>query len=419
MTSPTSPFSPPERRSRRVFARVMPAMLAVSVLAAGLAGCAEEEPPPPVAKKAPPPPPPPPPPPIKTVADLMADLGIDDRVVMEESQAPASTEDRKALLTFFDAFVRGDDRSVGSMLSFTDQQSLQELVSSGAWGETTGDEIAQVTVQAGRANGLNCVLALFEVGSTYQPQLWYYTSMGSGYQFEAAPTPPNVVDRLSGNWIESWHELLAEEALLAVTPDVEIEPIPEDEDVDTRGSGGSGVVGSGGGGGGGPPEASDRSRAAPPGRLIALATQREPLQLPAAPGGHCFVSAGVSFAPSSKGHGIEQRVAIVTGASRGIGRAIAERLAADGRLVVLVGRSAPALEEVRTAIVEAGHAAEVQPCDVGDASAAAELVESVASTHGRLDVLVNNAGITRDGLILRMSDEDSTTSLPSIFGPRS
>ncbi|MCZ6542422.1 MAG: 3-oxoacyl-[acyl-carrier-protein] reductase [Planctomycetota bacterium] len=106
---------------------------------------------------------------------------------------------------------------------------------------------------------------------------------------------------------------------------------------------------------------------------------------------------------------IEPRIAIVTGASRGIGRAIALRLAADGRVVVLVSRSADTLEEVRREIEEAGGAAEARPCDIADSDALAGLVEDVANTHGRLDILVNNAGITRDGLLLRMSDEDFDT----------
>lgn len=103
---------------------------------------------------------------------------------------------------------------------------------------------------------------------------------------------------------------------------------------------------------------------------------------------------------------IEQRVAIVTGASRGIGRAIAERLAADGRLVVLASRSRDALEEVHQAISQAGGQSEVCVCDVADGDALASTVEGIASKHGRLDILVNNAGITRDGLCLRMSNDD-------------
>ncbi len=82
------------------------------------------------------------------------------------------------------------------------------------------------------------------------------------------------------------------------------------------------------------------------------------------------------------------------------------RLAADGRVVVLVSRSADTLEEVRREIEEAGGAAEARPCDIADSDALAGLVEDVANAHGRLDILVNNAGITRDGLLLRMSDED-------------
>jgi 3-oxoacyl-[acyl-carrier protein] reductase len=108
----------------------------------------------------------------------------------------------------------------------------------------------------------------------------------------------------------------------------------------------------------------------------------------------------------AEGSAIEQRVAIVTGASRGIGKAIAQRLAADGRLVILVARSVESLEAVRTEISARGGAAEVRACDVGDGEALNGLIEEVASTHGRLDILVNNAGITRDGLILRMSDKD-------------
>jgi len=104
--------------------------------------------------------------------------------------------------------------------------------------------------------------------------------------------------------------------------------------------------------------------------------------------------------------GIEQRVAIVTGASRGIGRSIASRLAADGRLVILSARSPETLEEVRGTIVESGGTCETRVCDVGDGAALSDMIEEVASTHGRLDVLVNNAGITRDGLMLRMSDDD-------------
>jgi 3-oxoacyl-[acyl-carrier protein] reductase len=113
------------------------------------------------------------------------------------------------------------------------------------------------------------------------------------------------------------------------------------------------------------------------------------------------------------------RVALVTGASRGIGRAIALRLAADGRHVVLVSRSPGPLGDLKAQIESAGGSASVKAADVGDAAALAAAVEQVIAEQGRLDILVNNAGITRDGLLLRMSDEDWNavlqTNLTSAF----
>ena len=102
----------------------------------------------------------------------------------------------------------------------------------------------------------------------------------------------------------------------------------------------------------------------------------------------------------------DRRVAVVTGASRGIGKSIAERLGADGFHMVLVARDEKRLDEVVSAIHAAGGSAETRVCDLADTEAVDTLMTSILDAHGRLDVLVNNAGINRDGLILRMSDED-------------
>jgi 3-oxoacyl-[acyl-carrier protein] reductase len=115
----------------------------------------------------------------------------------------------------------------------------------------------------------------------------------------------------------------------------------------------------------------------------------------------------------------DTRIAIVTGASRGIGKAIALRLAKDGRHVALVSRSEGPLNDVKHAIESAGGKASVYACDVSDNAAFAATIEKVAADHGRIDILVNNAGITKDGLILRMSDDDWNavlqTNLTSCF----
>jgi 3-oxoacyl-[acyl-carrier protein] reductase len=102
-------------------------------------------------------------------------------------------------------------------------------------------------------------------------------------------------------------------------------------------------------------------------------------------------------------------VAFVTGGSRGIGAAIVKRLAKDGLHVVAVARQMDKLQEVCQAVAQAEGSAEAITCDVADPKALAAAIEQVAEKHGRLDVLVNNAGITKDGLILRMDDEDFDT----------
>ena len=104
---------------------------------------------------------------------------------------------------------------------------------------------------------------------------------------------------------------------------------------------------------------------------------------------------------------LAEKVAIVTGAGRGIGKSVALTLAAQGaKVVVNYSRSADAAQEVVNAITGIGGEAIAVQADVSDAAQVDALVAQTKERFGRVDILVNNAGITRDKLILRMSEED-------------
>jgi len=117
---------------------------------------------------------------------------------------------------------------------------------------------------------------------------------------------------------------------------------------------------------------------------------------------------------------LERKVALVTGGSRGIGRAVAIRLAKEGAVVAVnYAGNRSAAEEVKSAIEQQGGTALLVQTDVSDSAAAAEMVVRVHEELGGLDILVNNAGITRDTLLVRMKDEDFdaviSTNLKGIY----
>ena len=117
---------------------------------------------------------------------------------------------------------------------------------------------------------------------------------------------------------------------------------------------------------------------------------------------------------------LDGKVALVTGASRGIGRAIALKLAAEGAKVAInyAGNTAKA-EEVKAEIEKNGGEAILVQADVADAAAVEAMVNTTVEAFGQIDILVNNAGITRDGLLMRMKDEDFdaviNTNLKGVF----
>jgi 3-oxoacyl-[acyl-carrier protein] reductase len=103
---------------------------------------------------------------------------------------------------------------------------------------------------------------------------------------------------------------------------------------------------------------------------------------------------------------LTDKVALVTGASRGLGKAIALALAAEGAAIAAVARSEEALKETLEAIRASGGTAEPYALDVADEAAVEATVEKITARFGHIDVLVNNAGVTRDGLLMRMKSED-------------
>jgi 3-oxoacyl-[acyl-carrier protein] reductase len=104
---------------------------------------------------------------------------------------------------------------------------------------------------------------------------------------------------------------------------------------------------------------------------------------------------------------LENKVALVTGAARGIGKAIAKALAAEGAVVIVnYNGSAQRAAETVKEIEEAGGKALAICCNVADFTACKDMIDGIIKEQGRLDILVNNAGITRDGLLMKMSEED-------------
>ena len=103
---------------------------------------------------------------------------------------------------------------------------------------------------------------------------------------------------------------------------------------------------------------------------------------------------------------LSNKIALVTGASRGIGQSISMILAQNGAHVVCVSRNINDVQSVADKITHQKFNASAASCDISDSNNVTELVKDIIEKHGRIDILINNAGITRDNLLMRMSEDD-------------
>ena len=204
----------------------------VGASAFNMVGCEEEPPPPPpVVQKAPVAPPPPPAPKVVSLDDLRAEMNIDSRIFFEEANAPRDTEQRRAVLSFFDGFARGNSSAVKQMMPPLEQLELANLIETGRWQQNV-DGINQIEVVTGPApnligvdTGSNslAVLGIFQVNGDYQPTMWYLSDGVNGPEFIAAPTPPEILSRISGaDMIAAWHDVIKAEMARADEADLEV-----------------------------------------------------------------------------------------------------------------------------------------------------------------------------------------------------
>lgn len=218
-----------------------------AIACVGLISCGEEEAPPaPIVRAAPTPPPPPPPEPtVKSIAELMAQYNIDERVNLPEHMAPDTNEKRIAVLKFWNAFAKSDADYAGGQMAVLDRKVLDGLVKNGAWGATTS-KITSIEVQCKDESEGFATFGLITSGGTEQPMLWDAVLTGNEAVFTAFPGTPDILAHLSGEdsvgaWKTYINGLFEKYSNL---PDEEVE-IPQS---DVQLAEGAAAAGSGGGG---------------------------------------------------------------------------------------------------------------------------------------------------------------------------
>ena len=189
-------------------------LVSFSMLAVGCGGDQEEAKAPVVNKRTVAPPKPV----EKTIEQLTEMLNVDDRIILDESESPTSESQRTAMLKFFNAMIHADEQTLRNMLSFSDQLELKAMIDSGFADQM--DEVSLLMLKTGTdPDGVACVMAIYEIGHDYQVQMWFIESTDNSIVFSAAETPPNLVDQLSGNWVDNYFVLQKKQEQVALQPD--------------------------------------------------------------------------------------------------------------------------------------------------------------------------------------------------------
>ena len=154
----------------------------------------------------------------KTIVQLMDELSIDNRILVDELEAPREEKSRIALLQFFDAMLKSDVASLKNSISMGDRIELEAMINAGL--SEYMNTVTRLDLKIGLdPSGSDCVMGVFEIGMDYQVQLWGFQFDGQKSTFTSMATQPNLVDTLSGNWITSYFALIDKQTQIALQPD--------------------------------------------------------------------------------------------------------------------------------------------------------------------------------------------------------
>jgi hypothetical protein len=155
---------------------------------------------------------------VKAIVQLIDEFSIDNRIHLDELEAPRVEKSRVVLLQFFDALLKCDAASLKNLISAGDRIELEAMINAGLSEQM--NTVTRLDLKIGLdPSGSDCVMGVFEIGMHYQVQLWRFQFDGQKSTFTSMPTQPNLVNTLSGNWIKSYFALIDKQEQIALQPD--------------------------------------------------------------------------------------------------------------------------------------------------------------------------------------------------------